>query len=307
MSIKTLLRNPGLKLLSLLIAVLLWFHAVTERTYVTEISIPVRFSGIPDSLFIINELPKEIKVTLRGRGKEILFFNLTKPELEIPLRDLKPGRKRISLSPEYLDLPHGENISTVFVEPQSVNLIIDKLSSRPVRVSVSVRGTPPKGYAYIDAVTREKVYLYGPSQIIRDYKVVKTREIDISNHSESFEIYTLLLPPHEMTHLKPESIKAFVQIEPYEEVSIEGVPITIRGLPRTKVNLNPEELEVTLLVPKGRIKRVGKNYIDITIDLRELEPGEYRVKPTVTLRRNSPNWLRIKGFNPEEVVVRILK
>ena len=60
-------RNPGLKLISLLLAALLWYSITkTERDAERVIEVPISLRKIPESMTVMNPPTKAVSVTLRG-------------------------------------------------------------------------------------------------------------------------------------------------------------------------------------------------------------------------------------------------
>ncbi len=60
-------RNPGLKLISLLLAIFLWFSInVSERDAERIVELPVSLRKLPQGLIVTNPPGKPVTITLRG-------------------------------------------------------------------------------------------------------------------------------------------------------------------------------------------------------------------------------------------------
>src|SRR3989304_6003996 len=123
MSLKSLIRNSGLKLLALFIALLLWFHAATERVYLVEATFPVSYENLPDSLYLLNDLPMEFRVKIRGQGKELLLLSFFTPTIRVDLRDQSPGRKTIEVLPLFRELPLNRELEIEAIVPNKLELM----------------------------------------------------------------------------------------------------------------------------------------------------------------------------------------
>ena len=62
-----LTRNTGWKLLSLVLAVLLWLVIVRDPELGTHIDVPVRYLGMPENLVISSDLVN-VRLEIRGRN-----------------------------------------------------------------------------------------------------------------------------------------------------------------------------------------------------------------------------------------------
>ncbi len=72
-----------LKLLSLLVAVLIWLFSAGEREGTTAMSVPLRYRNLPPGLVIVNTPPSRAEVTVTG--PRILLLRLRMKGMEIPL------------------------------------------------------------------------------------------------------------------------------------------------------------------------------------------------------------------------------
>ena len=100
--------NLGLKIFALFVSILVWFHAATERTYSTEKNVRVEYTGLNDSLFIMNNPPENLRVRVVGKGKSLINMSLfARPEAIINLSELKPGKNSMDIDWNVLTIPHG--------------------------------------------------------------------------------------------------------------------------------------------------------------------------------------------------------
>ncbi len=292
-------RDLGLKIFSLIIAILVWFHATTEKTYTHYVTIRLAYSGLPKNLFVLNELPKEAKARVRGRGKDLILLSLMKLRAQIDLTRIRPGRNYKQLSPQLVITPYEGKFRIEDVEPKKIEIIADKLERKRVRVRIVTKNSPPKGYAFMGATYRGRVYLYGPSQIIRDYREVKTDTIDLSGRKKTFTQKVRLIPPYKDSWLKPESVTVTVKIEKIAERTVENVSVKYTPSRWGKVILKTEKLKVKVAGPERKVKKLTSNDIKAYLNLRNYKKGEYKLKPIFTL----PKGIEIRDWEPSEIEV----
>ena len=84
-------QNLGLKLLSLVIAVLLWMAVAREPMAEVVVTVPIEFHNAPDNLDISSESIPQVEV--RERGPADVVHNLGPAEVHaiVDLRSTTPG------------------------------------------------------------------------------------------------------------------------------------------------------------------------------------------------------------------------
>src|SRR4029079_13571607 len=75
--------NLGLKLIALLMAMLVYLNAYTERPASMTLSFPVECEGLPYSLALYGPRPEPVQAELRGTGKQLIRLRLTEPHLRV--------------------------------------------------------------------------------------------------------------------------------------------------------------------------------------------------------------------------------
>jgi YbbR domain-containing protein len=105
--IQLLTRNLGWKLLSLLIAVVLWIAVAREPEVATSFSAPVDFKNLRDDLDISGNLPDRVRLELRGPSGRLTRDNLSTVAVLLDLSDAQEGERTYSIRGRNLNLPSG--------------------------------------------------------------------------------------------------------------------------------------------------------------------------------------------------------
>ena len=69
-------RNFRVKLGLFILAVILWFMVVSQRTYEYNIAIPIKVDGLRPDKVVVNELPHEVEIKVEALGRELLRLSL---------------------------------------------------------------------------------------------------------------------------------------------------------------------------------------------------------------------------------------
>ena len=106
--------NLGIKIFSLLIGILIWWHVRTERIYEATFSIPLCLKNVPAKISFVESPPEFIKIVLRGRGKELMRLKWGHSlEVIYDLSDATTGWRRIDITEENIKLPYWAKVSII--------------------------------------------------------------------------------------------------------------------------------------------------------------------------------------------------
>ena len=135
---RVLTKNLGWKVLSVVLAVLLWVVVEGEPELVTVQSVPVFFRNVEPTLALVASPPATVRVELRGPSDVLGRDNLASVALLLDLAgQTEPGERIFPISRTNVTLPAG--VTFVRSDPPEVRLHLD----RAVRVNTSdSKGNP---------------------------------------------------------------------------------------------------------------------------------------------------------------------
>jgi YbbR domain-containing protein len=186
------LRNLGLKLLSLFLAVLLWAVVLGEQKVEVTVNVPLDLN-VPPGLFLVNDPTDTLEVHLWG--PKTLVTSLTPREItmgELPVK-LAEGENIIPIRDDMIRVPRG--IQVVEVSPRRVRVVLEGSVEREVEISPHVEGSLPDGYV-LRRVTSipPRVRMVGPISELQRISRVRTLPISLSGRTASFSTRALLEP-----------------------------------------------------------------------------------------------------------------
>jgi YbbR domain-containing protein len=168
-----------LKLISILLAVILWYFVVSERSGETAISIPLDFRNIPTSLIIIKNPEESINVRISGPATRLRGLSPKNVKAIIDLSDAKPGTAEFIIQPEHITLPRGLRVT--MVSPASIMLRFDTLLKKSLPVEAILVGKPSEGFKLTGvSVDPPAVDIVGAQLELRGLQRISTEEVDIS-------------------------------------------------------------------------------------------------------------------------------
>ena len=190
-----LLHNLGLKLASLLLALLLYAHVVTDQQRESRLTIPLALTGLPDSLAVSGHVPSRVTVDVRGKWKDLIRLGLIGRQLTVDLAGVSPGRFQKSISADDVreraipaELAKAVDVTDV-IEPRTVDVLVEAKRRRSVPLLARVVGEPADGYEVVGApeVEPDSAVVAGPQSVIQNLDTLRTLPVDIAGERERIQ------------------------------------------------------------------------------------------------------------------------
>ena len=188
--------NLGLKLVSLLAAVLLWFAVTREPMAEIALRVPVEFQNAPEQLEISTETIPEVQVRVRGPIREVRDLSPSEIHVAIDLSQAKPGERTYYLDSKRIHVPNGIEFEQAV--PSQMRLSLDERASRKIEVQPRVIGTFLPGYKLQSVtVSPTTVTIAGPLSHVRAVTAAVTDPVDATGvvGSASFLTHAYLSDP----------------------------------------------------------------------------------------------------------------
>jgi YbbR domain-containing protein len=183
-----LFSNLWLKLLSLLLAIAVWFVVSTPRREpVSEraFAAPLSLVRMPRELAITTQVPDSVTVRLRGRASELRSLSSSNLEVTLDLNWVTPGEASITMGRQAINVPPG--IEVVAMEPSKVRFRVEQVRQKLVSIRPLLIGQPPRGYVAGDpTVNPDHALVQGPISLVRNLEDVATERIIMTGRTDSF-------------------------------------------------------------------------------------------------------------------------
>lgn len=168
----------GLKVLSVVLATMLWFAVAGEKTSERGFSAPVEFNNVPGDLEVISGGVNDVDVRLRASPSVMSQLGPQTVSAQVDLSDAGEGEHIVHLTPEKIRAPFGVRI--VKVQPSVLTLNLERSIEREVQVSPRLVGRPAAGYEVASvAVEPPTVRLAGPRSHVEKLQTAYTEPISV--------------------------------------------------------------------------------------------------------------------------------
>ena len=134
-------RNAGWKLLSLLIAVLLWMTVASEPELATFVGVPVEYKNLPSDLEISSPVVNSVYLELRGPAGELRNFSERRAAVVLDMSEAQPGESTFTVGRSNVVLPRGLRVMRAI--PAQLRFEFQRVATRKVPVEARFSHSAP--------------------------------------------------------------------------------------------------------------------------------------------------------------------
>jgi len=183
-----LIENLGLKLVSLLLALVVYLHVFTERPATMVVSFPLQIEDLSDSLSLSGHVPAAVQAELTGTGKQFIRLWLTEPRLKISLAGIGPGHFERAVTSDDLPLISSDRLAVSrLVSPDVLSFRLDRKIERSIPVAARLEGAPRPGMIWNGEiiVRPEVVRVRGPQRAVAALDSVRLVPVRLESGRDS--------------------------------------------------------------------------------------------------------------------------
>src|SRR5208283_829099 len=176
---KILFSNPGLKILSVVLAISMWIFVTYRGQSEMAVDVPIGFKNMPKGLELLRESAKMVALNLRGQERLLKSLKPMDINVVIDLSNAKRGETTYYLDKNAVIVPG--TVEILRVEPTSVRVVLDESMVKTLPVKASILGSPEKGFkiALVD-VKPAAVTVEGARTELAGMAVLRTEAVDVT-------------------------------------------------------------------------------------------------------------------------------
>jgi YbbR domain-containing protein len=204
--------NWFLKLISLILAAMLWMLVATETSSEIGMDVPLEYRNIPTQLEITGDTTSMVQVRLRGSSNVIRDISAKDVSTTIDLSKMRPGEKIVPLSPQNVQAPFGAEV--IRVNPSSVRFSLERSLTKTIPVVPTILGQPLDGFELGTVmVSPSKVEVEGPESRLNMLDSIATVPIRLDRRQTHIEQSADLdVPDPQIRLLHPAPVSVRVEI-----------------------------------------------------------------------------------------------
>lgn len=275
-------RDLGLKLLALALALVFWIQVAGQPVVERGIDVPLGFENVPELLYVGSDLPDSIRVRVRGAANIVSGLQPGDVVAAIDLAEERPGRRLFDMFAGRVRVPFGVEVTQVF--PATITVSLESAGApRAVTVVPDIQGRPVDGFAVGRiSTTPATVQVVGPASRLAGVTEALTEPVSIEGASSRVQATVTVGVADPMVRLRiPGSAQVTVEIVPAPTARVlHAVPVRADGSARA-VSIEPDSIMVGVRGPRDRVEALEDAGIAASVDLAGLQPGRYNLPVTV--------------------------
>ncbi len=171
-------RHVGLKLLSIVVATLLWLVVTDDPEVERTLRVGLELQRAPGGVELVGAVPDTVAVRVRGAASRLSALGPGNLSVVIDLDGVKPGRRLFPLAAEQVTVPYG--IQVTQVTPPALPLTFEVSAAKVVPVRPRIDGTPVPGHSVTNvSVNPSQVRVEGPESAVNGITEVVTEPVSV--------------------------------------------------------------------------------------------------------------------------------
>ena len=218
---KIIFKNPGLKFVALVLAVLVWaMISGKERSYSEKtMDVNVEYFGNRENIDVMGVRPDKVQIKIRATSQQLNEITPDDFRIRINLQDVSEGIHNY-WTENYLQFP--EKMEIISIQQKMIEVTVKEFMTREVLIRVRYKGMINPGIRLVDRrLVPEKVKIFGYKSQIANLEEVEAA--DWVNLSEIQESTVIKIP-----------LKKQAEILKFEDTDVVEVQITVENMSETK-------------------------------------------------------------------------
>jgi YbbR domain-containing protein len=190
----------GLKLMSLVIAILMWYGVAREPVAEISTRVPIEFTRPPKGLDYTSDVVPQAQIRLRGPARVLRDLSPENVRAVIDLRGAVAGEHTYELTSDQIRVPR--DVEVMQVTPSRLRLVFDQRETRQIAVRPRFIGKLPPGYHIVSVITDPATLtINGPAHHVDAIENALTDTVDVSGVAGQASFETTAYLPDPLVHI----------------------------------------------------------------------------------------------------------
>ena len=307
--------NLQAKIVSVIVAVFLWFFVVTDVVYFFDMDIPLKVIGLNENKALVKPIPKSASVRFRGQGQVLLWAYFTLPLSESALYlDVSKihSLQEYHLStyfeqhPDLVVLPRDFDMEFInIVKPETVWVNLEESISRNIPVKPDLQLNTAPGYVIVGGIQYmpDSIRVKGAETLVNQVRVLKTAPLKLDNVvNDIFMDLPVKIETSLPLSYSANKIRLSADVQSIGTRQINRIPVSIINVPpEMKPIAIPDKIDLTLEGGQDILLTFKPENFSVVFDFAKSWSPEQR---QYTLEIETPDGVRrISGVHPEKVEI----
>jgi len=204
--------NLGVKLVSLVLAYILWFFVVGEKEEEVGFMVVPLYKGLPENMVMIETSPAAIGVRVKGPKTFVHNVNASDIQAEIDLSKVAGGTNSVTVNADDISAPRG--VKVVRVTPGSVTVEMEELVTAVLPINVKLSGKLPEGYTISEVnVTPKVARIRGVRGKVEKLQGIDTAPVNIEGLTAPVSVMSrLVADKKDISTIDPQEVEVKIEV-----------------------------------------------------------------------------------------------
>ena len=299
-------------LFCLVLSIFFWLLNALSKTSTTEAVFNVDYVNQPKNKVILNELPKQLKIKIKGLGFDLMAYKmrLRKSTVKVDLARLEGFNNQLQSNTlpstsfvTYSDNQLGEQIEIKDIYPDSIRFLFDERKEKVIKILPSTQLNFKKQFQLFGKILVKPVVtkVSGPASIIDTLSAVYTKQLALDDLSETATESVGFIEDYMLKRLTfyPNKVILHIPVEKFTETAVMVKIIPINLPDSLEIRAIPNEIEVKFLIPLSKMASLPSAKFSAEIDYTQINDNfNHKLKVELT---NYPDYIQSLTLNPEKV------
>lgn len=159
--------NLYIKLISLAVAILLWFALVDAPVLTASISAPIELKNFPADLDVGSELPEQVQLQVQGPRDALAGNSFDRTAVVLDLEPMRSaGERTFDVTASIVGLP--PRVELMRAIPFQLRVVLERHVRRTVPVRLRFSGTVPEGFRIAKhTINPDTLIISGPESQVK--------------------------------------------------------------------------------------------------------------------------------------------
>lgn len=263
------LHNLPLIIGAVLLAILLWVHVATNKTYEYQIEMPLQLVNVPIGLIQTEAIPRAAIVRVKTSGKQLFALGARQPRLRISAAEFREGTFERELNDGDAMAAFDQVYENVAViSPRNLVLHFERQAERNLLVKNEVRLQPATGYLIVGRpkLEPEMISVRGPASVLRSLQSLGTEAGELVGLTETTtQLVRLVIPDSLHLSAADSAVQITVAVEPMLERPLLGLSVRPpHGFDAAKYGFTPATISIRVGAPQSTADQVSARNVTVS-------------------------------------------
>jgi len=274
----------------------------------------LKFELVPTQLLsnevLISNASKSIKVTLSGKGFELLKYYIYPPKIEVDFSQLNKD-KALYYWTERSQFEHiinyfDEKITLKSINPDTILYPYDRQFIKKIPVEIAVKSSFAVGYDLVQPFRSDpdSITLMGPESVLKSINAVRTKTTTFTAVNTTINKVVGLDIKNKSNQLtySHKKVSIHAEVDKFTEGTV-SVPVTIVNVPENlTINFFPKEIRVLFYTSLKAYNSVKAHQFSVECDFNALTTDNKYLNPLLVTQPKTVKTAKLETTEFEYVI-----